>query len=497
VAVSLPRAALWALLLALPFALSVQADADLWWHVAAGRLILEQGGLPAVDPWNYAFPDASWVNHEWLPGAVLAWTFDALGPLGLLALRGLVLAVLLSAWILAIERRFEVEALAVLLPGLAWPLLQHLCNLRPQTLTWMMVPVLVVLLDQVARGRWWAVIATPLAVIAWANLHGGFLFGWGLAGLGLLLTAVGLEETNQAGTGDPLSRPFRLACAVAVIPVALSPLLTPNGLALPGYIWVELTTAHPDLPEWNPPDRLMLMLLGVVALSPLLAWAVSRARVRPTLWVALLVATAQSMQHAKFIALVLLIAPLCLAAALGPPLRAWMARDPDLAVFLRHRVTGFGALGVALLAGVSLWPREMGTIPVDPQIYPVHAIAWLDAAERPEGGRLLSPLGWGGLAIYHLHPRWKVGNDGRNTTVYPADHVDRQARVWRTGDVTGILEPPPDVVLAPARSPAVGTLRQALGWRVAYGDDVAVVLARPGIEVVGSGREVEVSLSFP
>lgn len=490
------RAALWALLLALPFTLSVAADPDLWWHVSAGRLILEQG-IPATDPWNYAFPDAVWINHEWLPGMALAWTFDTLGPIGLLAVRGLVLVGLLTAWILAMERRLEIEALAVLLPGLAWPLLQHLCNLRPQTITWMLVPVLVVLLDQVARGRRWALIAVPITVIAWANLHGGFLFGWGLAGLGLLLTAAGVEETNEAGTGEPLSRRYRLACVGAVVPVALAPVLTPYGLGLPGYIWVELTTPHPDLPEWNPPELPMLLLLLAVALTPWLAWAAFRGRIRPTLWIGLLVATAQSLQHAKFIALVLLLAPLCLVEVLGPPLRAWMARDADLAVFLQHRATAVAAVAVALLASFTFWPATIGRIPIDPAIYPDRAVAWLDRAEAPDGARLLLPLGWGGIAIHHLYPRWQVGNDGRNTTVYPAAYVDAQARAWRSGDLAALLVSQPDVVLAPVKSPVADRLDDDPGWWSAYRDDTAVIFARMGSELRGPGGPMDVSGVFP
>ena len=484
------RALLFALILALPIALGARADADLWWHVAAGRLIVESGGLPATDPWSYAASGAPWINHEWLPGIALATAYDVGGALGLLLVRGAVIVGLLAAWLVAVDRRVESPPLTLLLVGLPWPLLAPLCNLRPQTLTWALVPVVVLLVDRVARGSRPAIVALILTVWFWANAHGGFLFGWGVAGLGLLLTALGVERR------DPLPTGHRVACLVAAVAIGVAPAFTPNGLHLLGYLWTELTTPHPDLPEWNPPAPGLLVLLLAVAATPVAAWLLTRARVAPTAWIALAIATIQATQHAKFIALVLLLAPLCLADVLGPALRAWRARDPDLVGVLDHPASRLGALAVALLATFPAWPGAVGQITVNPSIYADRAIAWLHAADTPRGGRLLVPLGWGGQAIYWLHPRWTVGNDGRNTTVYSAEHVARHARAWVDGDVAAVLEGDPDAVLGPARSPLTRKLVEDPAWNVAYRDRTAVLLVRVGTPVAGPA-EPTVTGTFP
>ena len=39
-------------------------DADYFWHLRTGRLILESG-LPATDPYSFTY-DGPWVLHEWL-----------------------------------------------------------------------------------------------------------------------------------------------------------------------------------------------------------------------------------------------------------------------------------------------------------------------------------------------------------------------------------------------------------------------------------------------
>jgi hypothetical protein len=491
------KAAVWAALLALPFSVAVAADPDLWWHVAAGRLTLASGAVPTADPWSYTALGDPWTNHEWLSGAALAFTFDTFGTWGLLGLRAALLFVLVFAWLRALQPRIGVAAAAVLLAGLAWPFVQTLCNLRPQTVTWALVPALVVLLDHVVRGRSWALWLTPALLILWANLHGGFLFGWGLAGLGLAFTAAGWERPPADDDRPPLTARFRVACAIALVPLIATPWLTPNGWRLPAYMWTELTTPHPSLPEWNPPPTPMLALLVATAAAPFLAWAVFRGRIRPALWIGLAVAFAQALQHTKFIVLVLLLAPICAAEVLGPALRTLLARDADLSSLVRHRAAAPAAIAVAWLSSLALWPRTIGEVWVDTELYPQAAIAWLDGTTGPDEGRLMLPLGWGGLAIYHLHPRWRVGNDGRNTTVYTPEHVERHGLAWDAGDLDAVLESRPQVILSPPSSAITDALRAAHDWQVVREDGTAVMFAQRSVSLAPPDRKTEASGRFP
>src|SRR5688500_11063892 len=54
-------------------------NSDLWFHLAAGRLILEARAVPRVDSWSFTAEGQPWHNHEWLSDVIFqvwAQAFD-------------------------------------------------------------------------------------------------------------------------------------------------------------------------------------------------------------------------------------------------------------------------------------------------------------------------------------------------------------------------------------------------------------------------------------
>ena len=49
-------------------------------------------------------------------------------------------------------------------------------------------------------------------------------------------------------------------------------------------------------------------------------------------------------------------------------------------------------------------------------------------------GNLATRVDWGGHAIWHLWPSWRVSVDGRNLTVYPESFVERQLTAYDRGE---------------------------------------------------------------
>src|SRR5690606_29022286 len=56
----------------------LRTSQDEWWHLKAGRWIVEHRALPTHDIFTYAGADFRWYNHEWL-SQVIFYLVYALG----------------------------------------------------------------------------------------------------------------------------------------------------------------------------------------------------------------------------------------------------------------------------------------------------------------------------------------------------------------------------------------------------------------------------------
>src|SRR5690349_1734497 len=40
-------------------------DSDVWWHLASGRWIVANRGVPRLDPFSFASADRPWIDLHW------------------------------------------------------------------------------------------------------------------------------------------------------------------------------------------------------------------------------------------------------------------------------------------------------------------------------------------------------------------------------------------------------------------------------------------------
>ena len=142
IAVALFAAAIAALL---AFSPELFNDGDTYWHVAAGRLIIDTRGVPATDPFSFTFRGQPWTAHEWL-AEVLAAAAYRLGAWPAAAARHVVPVLCgYAIWLGRFER------------WNSWDLV-----LRPQAV---LAEILPTLLRPHDHPRTWAVTVTFAAVV--------------------------------------------------------------------------------------------------------------------------------------------------------------------------------------------------------------------------------------------------------------------------------------------------------------------------------------------
>jgi tetratricopeptide (TPR) repeat protein len=454
------------------------AGSDLWWHLAAGREILETRSLPTVDHFSFTFAGRDWMHHEWLWGVGywLAWEIDP--QLVAWANLGLLVAVFAVAFEVARRHCGSSFAAGLALWGAAATSYWFL-DIRPHELTLLFVGIVLL-----TRDKPWAPWLWPPLMVLWCNLHGGFVFGFGAIGLFALA-----ETLRGSWAARRLSIDWRLWAGVALTGLAF--LCNPWGWRILEYPAAYLDSSSPfrEILEWQPPGfsldprgfagRFTWLLAAAVAGAALEL----RSKRRDPYLVSLAAVTcAMALTSRRFIPLFAVTA-LPMLATLFTALRDAVAgRLPEA---LAGRVAAAAPLAALVLA-LALW-RDVRLTPgllerwTESQLYPRAALTYLRAVAP--GPRLLNHYNWGGYVMLHA-PEFKLLIDGRANTLYDDKTYLDYVALTRAGDglAARLAQYPVDAALLPA---GPGRLAEVLagpryGWRVIYSDGVATVLLPPG-----------------
>jgi hypothetical protein len=127
---------------------------------------------------------------------------------------------------------------------------------------------------------------------------------------------------------------------------------------------------------------------------------------------------------------------------------------------------------------------------------PVLAVRFL--ADHDLGANLATRLDWGGYALYHLWPRYRVSIDGRNLTVYPESFVAAQIAAYDEAEpLRGLRGFRVDAALVESAGPGFEGMRREPGWVMVFRDPLsAVFVPRARAEELARGAPAETSYGF-
>jgi len=492
---------------------------DLWWHIKAGEMIVQDGRVPHADPFSFTAAGRPWIYHSWLSGVSLYLVHAATGIGGLIALRSVLIALSLAlAWVVARRRGVGAGLASVLVIVAAYQLWVR-SLMRPYLFSFVLFMLFYFIIEhararheedvsaaprgRLAREGWllWGggrLLLLPLLMVLWANLHGGFMVGF------LMIGAFGAAE--MAGVAaSPVRGPylrallrdregvcFRALLITGVLCLAAS-VITPYGagpLTYPIRLFAEVQVVR-EVQEWKamPLEKDFLVFWFLLAFSTLVllrsVWLTAGARrLRP--------------QLARLLADVLLVAGFGLMALQSRRNLAWfLLLVPPITGYhfvVTPRLAGIAAgegeerrkealyVLVALLCGVILAVRQVNLVArmglgVSEEKLPVRACEYLKSS--PVRGNMYNAYEWGGYAIWQLWPHRKVFVDGR-CLVY-GDRIMRDSQTvawgkpgWR--DVLASYEV--DYLLVPYRKRPCTHFFEGDQWVCIYWDDTALIAVR-------------------
>jgi hypothetical protein len=458
-------------------------DPDIFWHIVTGQWMVDHHQVVSQDLFTFTVTGKQWIDPEYTT-EIIAYLLFKVGGLTLVSLG--FAAVTLWGFLL-IWRRVGLEmsnkviaAIAIGVAGLGGV---EVWGPRPQMITFAFSCLELLWLDRYLRGKSRAIYWLPLVMVAWANLHGGFLFGLvpvGVAGF------VEIIHWIRGVDGDEHKRRVRnliiifVACVVAAV-------LNPRGISLYGYVIQPQFSGVQQsfIAEWQSPNFHVLEERGFELM--LLLVPIAFALRRPSLWdvcltLAVTYLALSAVRHSA------------LFVAAETPMLIWSftagwdrlapARRITDWMGLRSKAMLGGAAAVLVVAiiGTGLFVRSTldGQTKATAANFPVGASNWL-AAHPTVGTHMFNQYGWGGYLIsrFYPDPNRKVFSFGEATLL--GNKVMQQVADVELGNPDWqqiFAEYDIDYVVDVPEAPEVLALQVDPQWTQVYDDGLAVIMVK-------------------
>lgn len=382
-------------------------DGDLWAKLALGETFSRTGHVPRHDIYAFTPVLPEYIDHEWGAGVVFYTLLRWLGPPGLMLLK-ITLALGALAFGFLTGRRQGCEANTLLLlsvPAAACVLTGYIPVVRCQVFTFFFFAATLFALEELRQGRRWPAAALPPAMMAWANLHAGFVVGLAVV---FLYCAAGCRMRKNIW----IMAFTAIACAAVT-------LVNPYGIDFWRYLIPAVLHPRARIAEWRPLPLFawddfwgfrMMFCLTLVSLAA--GWkSVPR---KNFLGLAVLALTAglgwRSRRHGPFFGVAALaFAGPYLKAALSPLVARWRVR-PLLAIGIFY-----GALCLFVAARYLPAASWQPLAPVGEDPVREVDILWRAGAT----GNVATPFAWGSYVAWRLAPNIKISMDGRYEAAFP------------------------------------------------------------------------------
>ncbi len=513
--------ALLGLLTCTTLSVRLLADAGIGWHIRTGQLILATHQIPRVDPFS-SMSGQPWFAWEWLYDVAVGWLDRAAGLNGVVLLTALIIAGLFAWTFRLLLRRGTNILVALVLTLLAASAAMIHFQARPHVVSWLFTVVWFWILEsseeschdpypdsgdysltKVPRGR--RLWLLPLLMLAWVNVHGGFLVGFVLLAIywfGAVWQWLGLTSDRFEDVLQKIRAGQRIgALSLTGVLSAAATLVNPYGFKLHIHIYRYLSNRFlmDHIDEFQSPNfhYVAQKCFAGLLLLTLVAFAAKRRQISLSQGLVVLFAVYSGLYASRNIP----VSSLLLILVIGPWLSDGMDRLAEMlsgrgsAIRRNSASTSFlqrmkaielslpgyvWPIAAFVLAGwIAAHAGKLIATPLmdahfDAKRFPVRAVDYLE--QHQFSGPLVGPDYWGGYFIYRLYPRVRVVVDDRHD-FYGEEFLKAYLKMVHVepGWDQFLQKHPARCVIVPKDSALANIMAETQGWQPIYSDDTAVV----------------------
>ncbi len=449
-------------------------DPDSQWHIAIGHWMLAHRTVPDVDTFSFTFAGQPWIAKEWLSQLLLTLAYDAGGWGGVEVLAAAAIAASFALLLRLLLRDLK-PLPALLFTGAAVAMMAPHFLARPHVLAFPLMLLWVSGLVRAVEQRRAPEPLLLLAMLLWANMHGGFTLGLLLGG------AFGLEAL--VGARDAAERKsLFFAWAKFGVAALLVACITPYGwesILVTSRIF-SIGDALNTIAEWRSPDFKAQPMQEIVLLVALYL-AFSRGLRLPLMRLLVVLGLVHLyLSYARNAELLATLAPLAIApllAAQFPQLRSDPQSQGRLARLARPAGSGAAVLGLLVVALFAVVLVRFGEVKPPAETMPSAALAFAEK-EGLTQRRVFNHYNFGGYLLGQGVPTFI---DGRGE-LYGGEFIktfSQAVNLRGEANLEELLQRYKVEWTFLTKDAAANKLLARLpGWKLAYGDDQATIFVR-------------------
>ncbi|MFC2063663.1 hypothetical protein ACFLXB_01015 [Chloroflexota bacterium] len=448
-------------------------DPDMWWHLRNGQLVFTQGEITKVDLFSFTRFGQAWTNAFWLSDLLIYSIFKVGGFAFLVSFFAFLGSLVYMLIFVISPGPFLLRAFLVVIAAIStapeW-------TIRPQVISFLLFSSLNFYLLSNPELKWKKFIWLPLLFLFWANMHGGYIWGF------LLLAAVivgNLYEIYISKNEDISKVTLKRFTLIVVISLGFV-LINPNDLSILKLPFQTIDVSIASIVEWASPnfhDPIMQPFLWIILLFiASLGLTEDRLSMDQLLKVIGFIFMAFLSQRNIPLA-VMVIAPIMIGNFNS--FQNKFRIEKQIKSIPPHSIKGAKVINslIVLLLGFVCILRVQTQIS-DKYIrenFPEDAVLWIQ--ENKLKGNMLNSYNWGGYLIYNL-PDHKVFIDGR-ADLYGKELISSWWEIVSDGqNSVEILDKYNiDFLLLEPNRPIIGKLLEQ-GWEIAFKDELSIVIIR-------------------
>ena len=485
--------AVLAVLIFTPLSVRLLGDAGIGWHIRTGQQILTTHSIPHSDPFSSSTAGQRWFAWEWLYDVVVGELETHLGLSGVVWFTAVVIATVFAGLFRLLMYEGASLFLSVLMTLLALSASMIHFLARPHVVSWLFTLAFFWVLDISERNSLGGRVmrdsdflwSLPLLMLAWVNVHGGFLVGLVLIAIYWLGATWTWIRTRDTGIEQSLMRiaaakRSRSLALVGAISLAAS-LINPYRWKLYAHIYSYLSDRFliDHIQEFQSPDfhGLAQRCFAVLLLIVLAVLAAGRRRLRVSEALTTVFAVYTGLYAARNIPIssILLVSVVAPGICPGVGARGFLQRMQMVDSGLRGHLWPVLAIALTLfIAGNPGAPNPLMHAHFDSKRMPVEAASYLQG--RDLKGPMLSPDYWGGYLIYRLYPHNQVVVDDRHD-LYGSEFFKSYLKMVKVerGWQQFLEQHPASCLVLPRDGALANVLLEGTNWKTVYQDDVAAV----------------------